>query len=43
MEGYLYIFLIIVGEEKVSTSGIKAGLKNSKHVAQNNKFDFADS
>ena len=35
-------FLIILGEEKTSTSGIKAAIKNVKHTAQNTKMTCVD-
>ena len=39
--GWIHIFLIILGEEKTSTSGIKkAAIQNVKHAAQNNKIDM---
>jgi len=35
--GWIHIFLIILREEKTSTSGIKAAIKNVSHTAQNTK------
>jgi len=39
---WIHIFLIILGEEKTSTSGIKAAIKNVYHTAQNTKLTCVD-
>jgi len=40
--GWIHIFLIILGEEKTSTSGIKAAMKNFSHPSQNTKLTCVD-
>ena len=40
--GWIHILLIILGEEKTSTSGIKSAIKNVSHTAQNTKLTCVD-
>jgi len=39
---WIHIFLIILGEEKTSTSGIKVGIENVSQTSQNTKWTCVD-